>query len=467
MSVNEVVPSFSGLNRTTFLNRMKEQYLDKWADAVNSKTKALGMLGKKAGTIIGGRRSLTSVMTNLSQSAGVGLFEGDDLPEPSAPSYQQLEIFPRTLYCRVRFTGHVERAGRAGNSAVFAAGVKEQLASARKQHTIAKNRMMYLNPHQILGTVSAYNHGTGVVTLYGRNLRTSAANDRHKYGVFYLRENQAISFVNRSGGNVAAGGATLNDNTVAANVRTIASIDTSSVDSPTITLNAINASDFSAAADNVTIIPFRGRINSPSSGAGEDSDFAYPNGLLNLVTDSTYKAFLYGVDRSLGANRFLNGNVFNNGGSLQAYDEERVSLLMDQVAENRYANDNEPDVILCNHSIRRAHVRAVRDERRFTPTTGKRGFEKQAYSHGDQLLPIETDKDCPPGLMWLLDKMSFGTFVESPIHMPDDGERFVVNKDAREVVLAESFNVACRTPAGNGLVDDQDYSTTNLISPAP
>lgn len=465
MSVNEVVPSFNGLNRTQFLNRMKDQYLDKWADMVNKKTRALQILGKKAGTIIGGKRSLTSVMYNYSQSAGVGLFEGDDLPEPSSPSYQQLEIFPRTLYVRVRFTGHVERAARAGNSAVFAAPVKEQLASARQQHTIAKNRMMYLNPHQILATVSAYNHGTGVATLYGRNSRTSDANDRHKYGVFFLRENQAIAFVDRSGTDVDAAGDTMDDNTSAANIRTISSIDDSSVDSPTITLNSPAPTDFNAAADNVTIIPWRGRINSPSSGAGEDSDYAYPNGLLNLITDSSYKAFLYGVDRTTD-NRFLNGNVFNNSGTLQPYDEERVSLLMDKVAENRYAAENEPDCILCNHSIRRAHVRAVRDERRFTAVLGKRGFEKQAYAHGDQLLPIETDKDCPPGLMWLLDKMSFGTFVESAIHMPDDGERFVANKDAREIVLAESFNVANRAPAGNGLIDDIDYSTTNLIAPA-
>lgn len=470
MSVNEVT-GIAGLSRESFINRMKDHYLPKWEDAVNEATVAWSLLGKKVGSIIGGRRSLTSVMFNYSQSAGIGLFENDDLPTPRAPSYAQPEIFPRAIYARVRITGHAERAARAGNTAVFAKPAKEQLRSARTQHAMNKNRMTYLGPYQILGTINSYVHGTGVTTLYSNNSRNSGNNNRYKFGEHFFREGQSIAVVARDGGsNVDPDGAPVNDNTVAANERLVQSIDDSGAQ-PTITVSTALTggtlgfpTDISATADNAIIIPWRGRLNAISSptATGHDSDFAYPNGLLNLVTDESWKQLVYALDRT--TNRYLRGHVHDTNGAVRAYDEDEVALIVDRQNTSRFNGGNETNVILTHHSMRREHTREVKDGRRFKPVLGGRGYARQSYTAGDQLLPFHTDKDCPGGLMFVLDTGCFGKFVESPIHMPDDGERFVANKDAREIVLVESFNLACRAPAANGVIDDFDYSMTGLIA---
>lgn len=464
MAVNEVT-GIAGLSRNAFLKRMKDQYLPKWEDAVNEKTVAWNLLGQKAGNIIGGKRSLTSVMFNYSQSAGIGLFEGDDLPTPRSPSYENLEIYPRALYARVRVTGHVERAARAGDSAVWAKPIKEQLRSARTQHAMNKNRMIYLGPYQNLATIVSYTTAsTGTYTLYSENDRNSGANNRYKFGARFLRENMSISVVGPSGGNVVPGGNPLWSNATAANERYILSIDDSG-SQPIIITDSDAPTDFSAADDNAVITPWRDRVDTVGAdGANTDSNFAYPNGLLNLVTDETWKTYVYGVDRTVS--RFLRGQVNDNGGTVRAYDEDEIALIVDQMNTNRFNGGNEANIILCNHAMRREHTRAVKDMRRFQPVTGSRGFGKQSFSAGDQLLPFHTDKDCPGGLMFPLDSGTFGKFVESPIHMPDDGERFVANKDSREIVLVESFNIACKAPAANGLIDDFDYSMTGLIAVA-
>lgn len=462
MTVNEVT-GIAGLSRDAFINRMKDQYLPKWEDAVNEKTVAWNLLGKKAGSIIGGRRSLTSIMFNYSQSAGIGLFEDDDLPTPRAPSYAQLEIFPRAIYARVRVTGHVERAARAGNSAVFAKPVKEQLRSARSTHTMNKNRMMYLGPYQILGTVAAYDDSDMTLTMYSENSRNAGSNNRYKFGAQYFREFQSIAIVPRTGGSdIDPGGDPDDSNLVAANERYIASIDDSGAQ-PVLTLNDSLPTDIEATGDNALVIPWRGRVDSvdAENTASHDSEFAYPNGLLNLVTDESWKEYLYGNSRTTA--RFLRGHVHDNGGTVRAYDEDEITLILDRQNTSRFNGGNEANVILCHHSMRREHTRAVTDQRRFQPVLGKRGNAKQSFTAGDQMLPFHTDKDCPGGLLFPLDSGCFGKFVESPIHMPDDGERFVANKDSREIVLVESFNIACKAPAANGLIDDFDYSMTGLI----
>jgi len=123
----------SGLDITLFLNAMKDQYLPMWGDAIN-KSAPLKSLVPTAGTIIGGKRSLTSIRTGNVMSAGVGFFEHDTLAPPKQPTYEQPELFARAVNTRVRITGHVERAGRAGRSAVFTNAMKDLLKSARTQH---------------------------------------------------------------------------------------------------------------------------------------------------------------------------------------------------------------------------------------------------------------------------------------------------------------------------------------------
>ena len=470
MPVTEVT-NIAGLSREAFINRMKDQYLPIWPDALNQQKVLMGFINKKVGTIIGGKRSLSSVMVEFSQSAGIALFEDDTLPSPQPPSYENPEIFARAIYGRVRFTGHVERAARAGQSAVWARPVREQLTSARKQWQLNRNRMGYLGPSQILGTVSAAADGPpGTITLHGRDARTSANNDRFKFGAQYLRNKMSIGIIRRTGGGDVDENGTLNDPmSLAANEVTVKNLDKSDADAPTFDLGDATATQtdkdlttsIAATANNALVVPFRSRIDAIGAPSTVfDSEFAGPNGLLNIIADETDRTFLYSIDRTLQT--FLKGNVFRNNGIPVPFSEDRLTLAVDRTAEND-AGEGEQDCILAHSSMRREYIKETKGDRRFDEVQTRKGWGQLQFTAGSTLLPIFTDRDCPPGLLFVLDKSSFGWFQESAIHMPDDGERFVANKDSREVVLVESGNCASKTPASNAIIDDQIYSVSGLV----
>jgi len=474
--IMEATSGVTGLGRASFLERMKDQYLPKWDDMVNDKTVLLKLIGKKVGTIVGGKKSLTSVMTSYSQSAGIALFEDDELPLPNAPTYDQLTLFPRALYARVRFTGHVERAARAGNVAVFAKPVAEQLRSARRTHEMNKNRMLYLGPYQAMSrivsvdTSSAGTAANPVITLRPREGRqpgvTGGADTLWDFGAQYLRDGMLLDFVKDSGG-IQTAAAPEGNATCRPRIKSIASRNSAA---PTITLEFADPTGASVAFQNAPdgdslIIPFGSRLPSASyvdatgAGDGHETSHAGVNGLFNLITDSNYAAHLYTKTRT--AAEYLNGNVSRaDAGSPRDPGDELIAKVLDQVSENTHNPGDDPDCIVVSPHTRRKWVSVLTDAktpRMFSPIIKGRGYGKQSFTAGDTMLPFVQDKDCPPGAMFCIAKGTFGKFVEAPMHMPDGGERFVDGKDSREVVLVESFNMACKAPTANAVIEDLTY----------
>ena len=466
MTVTESATSATtGLGRSAFANRMKDHYLKAWPDYVNNMAELLKLLGGKVGTIIGGKRSLTSVMTAHSQSAGIAFLEDGDLATPRTPSYLQLELIARALNIRVRHTGHVERAARAGNAAVFAKPVKEQLASARKEHARNKNRMFYLGPVQGLATCQSITNATpAVATLYGRNARNSGTNHRHKFGAHYLRENMSVAIVTSS---TDDGVPDLYDPVGYSTERYVDSIDTSDVDNPTVTLDG-TVGDLTSADNGALIVPWGSRSaslsNDQADSAAVDSLLAGVNGLFNLIVTADEKTFVYGASRSTNASLEGQKVVGSVAGTVEAFDEDKITLACDLIGDSAYTDGEEPDCIVCHSSVRREFISEAKGDRRFKPVQTERGFGKLVFNAGGMEMPLVRDRDCPPGLMFVLNKKSFGWFEEAPMHMPDGGERFVSDKDAREIVMVESGNLATKSPASNAIIDDIEYSTSGLVA---
>ncbi len=451
-TVNEVT-GVTGVSRNSFLYRLKEEFIPAWEDHYHKKVVIASLIAKKKGTM-GGRRSLTSVMSRPPQSAGIALRENDDLPTPRVSAGFNPSIMSRAIYTRIRRTGHVERAARKGDKVAWSQPATEELRAARIQGDLNFARMLYLGPRQILGTFSGETSET-VYPFYGRNSRTSQAADRHKYGLHYFRINMELDFLASSvTGNPVirntADGTTAGGSVISAMDATLAN--------PTITIQTYSGTD---PADNSFSIPWNSRAASVDSTPDADSDSLYagPNGLLNMVVDRNIETFVYGVQRSTEPT--LEAVMINNStGGVRPFKEDYVTLAVDRIGDDGTGDD--PDTLLCHKSVRREFVKEVLGDRRFPEVIKTKGFGALKQVIGDVQLPLVTDRDCMPGVMWVLETEGFGWFSEADMQMVDEGERFVADKDAHEVVMVKSGNCATRKPHNNAMIDDIQYSVSGL-----
>lgn len=450
--------STNALGTNEFLNAMKEDYMPRWEHAVNEQVKALKLFPKR-GHMLGGQYSLTNVMTAFPQHGGIGFHEGQTLPTPKVPTYANPVTFSRALATRARITGHAKRAARKGKSVVFAKPLQDLLDSSRREHILSKNRWLHLGVLGILGQVKS---GTSVTqfTMENRNDRNASAASMFKLGSFYLHVGMAIDTILDD-----TGAPQPLDATEATAEHLITAIDLTGAD-PVITIaNTAANPDFAATPDaGDLIVPYQARINSSLGGDGADFDskMAHPNGFFNLLADVTIKDWVYSLRRA--TNPFLVTNIVTGAtrGVIEPYSEHKLSLASDNAMTNPYNGGEEPDCILCEHSMRREHVISVAGDRRFDAVLGKRGWISQAFQAGNKLMPIVTDRNCPPGVMYGFPKSSLGLLQEAPIHMVDDGPRFVSDKDEHEFVFVESFNTVCRTIAATFRYEDVNYKVDGL-----
>lgn len=469
MTVSEITSGYSGQGRNTFINRFKDEYVPAWEDHVHTGREVAKLIAEKKGTM-GGKRTLTSVMDSYPQSTGIGLFENDDMPTPRVGTYFNPEMFSRRLFSRFRWSWEVQIAARKGEKVAWAQPKAEDLRTGRIQFELNFARMLYLGPQQILATASGANTTTSI-PLYGRNTRTSANDDRHKYGTHYLRKNLSIGEVASVSSAVAPIGALATSNSTTGgayqNEIYITALDQSTPTAPTATVISART-----VADETVLVPFRSRLDTASTGAVSgsnagtddattDSNFAGPNGLMNLVANTGRKTYVYGLSRTTYPS--LEGFVDDRSGTVEAWNEDRVAFAVDRANDDGTGDD--PDTLLCHRSIRREYVKETKGDRMFAPVLKNKGFApKLSFEAGDVTLPIITDRDCMPGLIWAIESDGFGWLSEADLQQLEDGERFVANKASHEVILVKSGNEMTRKPHNNVLIEDIAFSVTGLTA---
>lgn len=435
----------------------KDQYFEAFEDHYNDKIVVVNLLGTKRGKLYG-RRALTAITDSYTQSMGHALFEDSDMPEPTIGSGFNPVFMTRYNFGRLRWTWAVEAMARAGKEGVWKMPRAEDMRQGRIQFEMNGARMMYLGPTQIMATVSARTD-SNTFSLYGRNTRSEAANYRYKFGKHYLRKKQPLVGIVADGGDVDALGPI---DGVNVNQRTVSSFDISNPDVPVVDFSG-NLDNGATIGDLSIFVPWGSRRNADNNDdAAFDSDLAGPNGLLNLVVDATYKQFVYETDRA--SYPTLSAHVFHGttAGDLRPFGEAHIELADDIVTEDENGGED-ANTLLCQSSMRREYLKEVKGLRMFGEVLGKRGYGPNlVFSAGDTPLKIVTDRDCPPGLMWLLDTTSFGWYSESDFTEVDKGERFVANKASHEIVVVRSGNEVCRRPRNNALIGDFIGSVSGL-----
>lgn len=483
MAIQEVT-GITGTGREAMDGLMKDWYGSLWEDHVNSTAKCLSLtgLGKVRGKM-GGRRVLSAVIDSYPTSAGIAHFENASLVSPTSLTAFQPELISRSNYVRLRWTGEVEDMARAGDKAAFSGPRATELRLARKQYAVNKCRMAILGPQQVLGVTSAQS-GSGTdsmtITMAGRNTRSSAAANFYNFGTHFFKKGQVIDFaasttgygLQNNGGLTAA---------AASNSWTLSTVSSTAL---TFTKDSgYSATNKEPHVDGTHLFPWGSRREgSEADNSSHDSYYAGYNGLNNLMLDSGIYGWVYGLQKS--AQPTLNGNrqVDNPGGSptARSFNDLLLILAIDNIVEE--GSGEEPDTMYLNSAIRREVIQHLGmanatgytadgngtegvQGRRFAPVQTTSGYAKLALVAGDRSMTYDTDRDCPPGMIYLIRKGTMGYLSNRTLSSVDKTpERYVADKDAHEIVMAERGNFFCTSPWTNGTLEDIDYSVTTLTN---
>ena len=451
----------AGQSRNSFTNRFKLDFMKSWDDHVHTGTVVASHIAKKKGTM-GGFESIGEVVTSLPQSAGIAKFEGFNLPTPRVGESINPKLHARDIYSRLRWTGQVERAARGGDKYAWKQPRQKDIKDADTQFRLNFARMLYLGSYQPMATVASFNDGTNVATLYSRNARRSSSDDLWKFGSHYLRVNMAVDYILAQGAAVQ-----LTDTPTVALATTngaecyITAIDNSDLSAPTITLSGHDEAN--DPADEAIIIPFhsrRGGALNTDLGASDITQYAGVNGLMQIATDATIYSYLYDLARS--SNPTLNGlRNRDAGGAPRSFQEDLITLAVDNIADN--GTGDEPTMLLCHRAVRREYLKENKGDRRFKEIQTEKGFGQLVFHAGDALLPVVTDRDCPPGVMFVLKESDYGWLSQSELGPIDESsERFVADVDAREVILHKSGNIVCEAPFNSGTIEDIAFDVTDV-----
>lgn len=173
----------------------------------------------------------------------------------------------------------------------------------------------------------------------------------------------------------------------------------------------------------------------PSTGDIADNDYIFIGtktatsknrdfmGLMGIVDSGSRLATLQGIDRTGTGNAFWKGNVYP---TLTTADlENKCRIAADDITRR---NMGKPGTILTSFGVYRKFSNQIIPGRRFTAAAEsqeyKAGIKELSWSYGPgKDIPIEVDKDCPKGCLFLLDMSTFvlGTMGE-PTWLDDDGD---------------------------------------------
>jgi len=161
-----------------------------------------------------------------------------------------------------------------------------------------------------------------------------------------------------------------------------------------------------------------------------------------------------GLDRTLGANQFWQGNVLNNAGAPRRINFPLISEACDQV--ERYSAGH-PNLIICGYEVFRQLMNELVAARRIENSTKKLNGWATAIMFDDK--PIVRDKHCDPTKMYVLDTAHWELFQDSEGDWIDEDGAIlcrVPGKDAMEAAWSRYLQPVCCAPNTQAVITDLD-----------
>ncbi len=167
-----------------------------------------------------------------------------------------------------------------------------------------------------------------------------------------------------------------------------------------------------------------------------------PNGLTSLVSNSTTALF----NLSSTTEPLWSSPVDATGGALS---ESKMIAMCDLLR----TKGGRPTVIFTDLGSRRAYFNLLTTQRRFTDTkTFEGGFKGLGFTYDDDI-PVVTDIDAPPGVMWFLKEDTFKIYRPEAWSWEDtDGNlwKWVTGFDAFEALMKQYWEFAIDRRNVNG-----------------
>lgn len=392
---------------------LKEDYvMNKIVDAVNKTTYLLQAIGEE-GTGTGGRKFSFPVQIGVAEGQG-SRGENEDLPDEGAGEYVEASGNVRYEYGALYITGQaIEATQGAGAKASYVPALKQGLKDVRDGFKLNTHRQVWGDGSGTLGTVaSAVTSSTTVPVTnpYGLTYVTASLTNGQKTRPY------------RRGMMVYFGTAALARKITSINGDGSVEVDTA------VTL---------AAGETIV----RGDATNKTSANKE------VRGISEICkTTGTYLNIPRAGTPEWQANLIQLGS--GTGGSIT---EDVMQSALD--TNDQYGTD-EPDTIVCEHTIRRHYVKLLQADRRFvSPMELKGGFKAVEYNGK----PLYVDKMAPPQRMYFLRLANIRWMVMKNIGwISRDGTilKWVEKKDAYRAYLAAYRDLICEAPSNQTVLFD-------------
>lgn len=363
--------------------------------------------------------------------------EGDYLPEPVPPKFDNSQIFLKKNQATVQMSGEAYRRAKQGEGA-FISWAERALPDLVRRLTNDMDRQLMgygqgvmgrvgdASPSTTVGLISAYGvaglTNANLLFIEGQTLRYSPNPDASSPRALVGQVNTVTS-----GGAFGAGQLVLNQ-------------------LPT------------SAAQNDYI--FNGDANATSGRDGGTVDKELM-GLIGMIDDGTVLATFQGLARA----NYTAWNAVTLDSSTGGYGQVLSEDVLMQLDHDVYQLGNgRPDVLVCSRSGWRSYWKSVKGDRLFTFAPGASanytgGGARMQVDLGDRTIEFRVTRKCPPQLAFLIEKASLKRWHNVGFFW-DDTTGSIWNrvtdstgrKDAYYATGLIVMQTGCLAPRHNGLV---------------
>lgn len=392
-------------NLTNIDALLKDFYLDKIPEQVKQNFPLSEWAEERDDMPTDGRQVLYPL--HIGRNVGVGaIAENANLPTAGNQQFVDVKVPYMYNYARITLTSQAISASKNAKGA-FEKGIHAEIMGASRDCGRNRNRQLFGAGTGIIGLVNGAVNAAKVVTVKNGYNQTGTAAQYNPCRFFAA--NQILGFIKTDGTFEVAG--------------TVASVQLAA---KTVTLSA-NAS----ITDGDFIVFLSTAASTVVGDSGYNNEIM---GLLGLIDDGTNVGTLANVNRTTYP--IFNSSVVDLGNG--ALSEALMQQLWDSVDQQ---SDGKLTVGFWHHSTRSEYLNLLQSFKRFAnegtllPDGGwKGGLRSEAITFNE--VPLEADRDCPYGTLFVLDESVFYRYVEEEGKFADLDGRILLRLSSQDAYEA-------------------------------
>ena len=356
---------------------LKDNYQDVVREQVSTFSPLQEYIDKATDIQWEGRAAIEAAIMSFNEGSGVSIGEGGSLPTAGNFDPQNFTIPMRYDYGMIQLTKQAIDSAKTSKGAfknVFKTSMETMVKNMKRE----SQRKLFGSGTGIMALVNGTINDTTITIDSPGNVAGSTG------GARYIRKGMILAF---------------HDGSTLRGVRTVSSVSSDGTQIVVDSAVSVTDNDFITRAPTTSVAT-----------VGTTSYNVEPMGILGLIDNGTYVTTLNGLSRTTYPQ--LKSRVQSNVGPL-SLDALQTNF---DVAEQ--LGDASIDVMVCEHSVRRAYLALLVSDRRYTgeelmkPDGGTQAVNRKSWiTFGAK--PMLTDRSCPYGTMFGIDKTDMRVYVQN------------------------------------------------------